>query len=125
MLAQVLKKQPGLFLYQNLDTTTLLQAAISCLTMPEQHPVKSVASFLTNLISVSREVEPLIPLVNTHGETLFMQVMKCVGGEASRSYIDYFTDIVLALNKKYFDNLCRSILFLKDVLYLKNPITGT
>ena len=107
MLAQVLKKQPGLFLYQNLDTTTLLQAAISCLTMPEQHPVKSVASFLTNLISVSREVEPLIPLVNTHGETLFMQVMKCVGGEASRSYIDYFTDIILALNKKYFDNLCR------------------
>ena len=125
MLAQVLKKQPGLFLYQNLDTTTLLQAAISCLTMPEQHPVKSVASFLTNLISVSREVEPLIPLVNTHGETLFMQVMKCVGGEASRSYIDYFTDIILALNKKYFDNLCRSTLFLKDVSYLKNPITGT
>ena len=101
------------------------QAAISCLTMPEQHPVKSVASFLSNLItgtqcnevkcgtlmlqiSVSREVELLVPLVNTHGETLFMQVMKCVGGEASRSYIDYFTDIVLALNKKYFDNLCRS-----------------
>jgi len=107
MLAQVLKKQPGLFLYQNLDTTTLLQAAISCLTMPEQHPVKSVASFLSNLISVSREVEPLVPLVNNHGETLFMQVMKCVGGEASRSYIDYFTDIILALNKKYFDNLCR------------------
>ena len=95
--------------------------------MPEQHPVKSVASFLSNLItgtecsevmwgtnlscgyiSVSREVELLVPLVNTHGETLFMQVMKCVGGEASRSYIDYFTDIVLALNKKYFDNLCRS-----------------
>jgi len=107
MLAQVLKKQPGLFLYQNLDTTTLLQAAISCLTMPEQHPVKSVASFLSNLISVSREVEPLVPLINNHGETLFMQVMKCVGGEASRSYIDYFTDIILALNKKYFDNLCR------------------
>jgi len=107
MLAQVLKKQPGLFLYQNLDSTTLLQAAISCLTMPEQHPVKSVASFLSNLISVSREVEPLVPLINSHGEALFMQVMKCVGGEASRSYIDYFTDIVLALNKKYFDNLCR------------------
>ena len=68
MLAQVLKKQPGLFLYQNLDTTTLLQvnisplvtywaiiidlqAAISSLTMPEQHPVKSAASFLSNLIS--------------------------------------------------------------------------
>ena len=87
--------------------------------------MKSAASFITQLVSVSREVEPLVPIVNTHGETLFMQVMKCVGGEASRSYIDYFTDIVLALNKKYFDNLCRSILFFKDVLYLKNPITGT
>merc|ERR1712042_316786 len=38
---------------------------------------------------------------------LFMQVIKCIGGDASRSYIDYFTDILLALNKKYFDNLCR------------------
>ena len=93
--------------------------------MPEQHPVKSAASFITNLINVSREVDPLVPIVNTHGEALFIQVIKCVGGDASRSYIDYFTDIVLALNKKYFDNLCRSILFLKDVLYLKNPITGT
>jgi len=107
MLSQVLKKQSGLFLCATLDTTLLLQAAISCLTMPEQHPVKSAASFITQLVSVSREVEPLVPIVNTHGETLFMQVIKCVGGEASRSYIDYFTDILLALNKKYFDNLCR------------------
>jgi len=107
MLGQVLKKQPGLFLSPNLDTTMLLQAAISCLTMPEQHPVKSSASFISNLISVSREVEPLVPLVNTHGEALFMQIIKCIGGEASRSFTDYFTDILLALNKKYFDNLCR------------------
>ena len=87
--------------------SVMLQAAISCLTMPEQHPVKSAASFLGHLITVSREVEPLAPLVNSHGEQLFLQVIRCVGGEASRSYIDYFTDILLALNKKYFDNLCR------------------
>ena len=80
---------------------------MSCLTMPEQHPVKSAASFISNLINVSREVEPLIPIINTHGESLFLQVIKCVGGEASRSFNDYFTDIILALNKKYFDNLCR------------------
>lgn len=107
MLGQVLKKQPGLFLSPNLDTSLLMQAAISCLTMPEQHPVKSVAGFINHLISVSREVDPLVPIVNNHGEQLFMQVIKCVGGDASRSYIDYFTDILLALNKKYFDNLCR------------------
>ena len=59
---------------------------------------------LTNLF---REVEPLVPLINQHGEQLFMAVIRCVGGAASRSYIDYFTDILLALNKKYFDNLCR------------------
>ena len=107
MLGQVLKKQPGLFLCQNLNSSILMQAAISCLCMPEQHPVKSVAGFLNHLITVSREVEPLVPLVNNHGEQLFMQVIKCIGGDASRSYIDYFTDILLALNKKYFDNLCR------------------
>ena len=54
-----------------------------------------------------REVEPLVPLINQHGEQLFMAVIRCVGGAASRSYIDYFTDVLLALNKKYFDNLCR------------------
>ena len=42
--------------------------------MPEQHPVKSASSFLGHLITVSREVEPLVPLVNTHGEQLFLQV---------------------------------------------------
>ena len=53
----------------------IFQAAISCLTMPEQHPVKSASSFLGHLITVSREVEPLVPLVNTHGEQLFLQVI--------------------------------------------------
>ena len=38
-----------------------------------------------------------------------MAVIRCVGGAASRSYIDYFTDVLLALNKKYFDNLCRQV----------------
>jgi hypothetical protein len=107
MLGQVLKKQPGLFLHPALPTPALLGRAISCLSMPEQHPVKSVASFLTQLVTVSREVAPLVPLVTQHGEQLFMAVIRCVGGAASRSYIDYFTDILLALNKKYFDNLCR------------------
>jgi hypothetical protein len=40
MLAQVLKKQPGLFVSSELNTTLLLQCAVHCLTMPEQHPVK-------------------------------------------------------------------------------------
>ena len=62
-----------------------------------------------DLTNPSREVEPLVPLINQHGEQLFMAVIRCVGGAASRSYIDYFTDILLALNKKYFDNLCRQV----------------
>jgi len=107
MLGQVLKKQAGLFVNNELDTTLLIQCAIHTLTMPEQHPVKSAAMFLTQLVTVSRDTESLVPLVNQHGEQLFLQVMKCVGGDANRSFIDYFTDIILALNKKYFDNLCR------------------
>ena len=107
MLSQVLKKQAGLFLHQSLPAGALLGLAIQALAMPEQHPVKATASFLTQLVGQSSEVESLAPLVTAHGEQLFMAVIKCVGGAASRSYIDYFTDILLALNKKYFDNLCR------------------
>ena len=43
--------------------------------MLEQHPVKSASSFLGHLITVSREVEALVPLVNTHGEQLFLQLI--------------------------------------------------
>jgi len=117
MLSQVLKKQPGLFVNPELNTVALFQCAILCLTMPEQHPVKSTASFLSQLVTVSREVDPLAPLVNQHGEQLFMQVIKCIGGEASRSFIDYFTDILLALSKKYFDNLCR---YMNDMVATEN-----
>ena len=64
---------------------------------------------ISDLTNHFREVEPLVPLINQHGEQLFMAVIRCVGGAASRSYIDYFTDVLLALNKKYFDNLCRQV----------------
>lgn len=74
MLAQVLKKQTGLFINNEMDSNILVQCAIHSLTMPEQHPVKSAATFLTHLINVSREAESLVPLVNSHGEALFMQV---------------------------------------------------
>ena len=75
MLAQVLKKQVGLFVNNSeLDSNILVQCAVHSLTMPEQHPVKSAATFLTHLVTVSRETESLVPLVNLHGENLFMQV---------------------------------------------------
>ena len=33
--------------------------------------------------------------------------MLCVGGpKSNKGFIDYFADVLLALNKKYFDNLC-------------------
>ena len=76
MLSQVLKKQAGLFVNTELNTFLLLQCAIHTLTMPEQHPVKSAASFITQLVNVSREVETLVPLINAHGEQIFMQVCR-------------------------------------------------
>jgi hypothetical protein len=36
-----------------------------------------------------------------------LQVFMCVGGpNSNKGFIDYFADVLLALNKKYFDNLC-------------------
>ena len=36
--------------------------------------LQSTTTFLSHLITVSREIEQLVPLINQNGEALFMQV---------------------------------------------------
>ena len=43
---------------------------------------------------------------NEQGENLFKQVITCVGSDNGRNFTDYYADILLSMNKKYYDNLC-------------------
>ena len=94
---------------EEINLTQLFQCACGCLGFPENGPVKYACTFLAQFISTSRDHPPLNLIVNRHGEVLFMNTMQCIGGESavSKSFVDHYVDVLFALNKKYFDNLCQ------------------
>ena len=113
-MSQILKKSPilltsGVGTDEEINLTQLFQCACGCLGFPENGPVKYACTFLAQFISASRENPPLNLIVNRHGEVLFMNTMQCIGGESaiSSSFVDHYVDVLFALNKKYFDNLCQ------------------
>ncbi|XP_059479172.1 importin-13 [Neocloeon triangulifer] len=103
VLAQVLKKSPQLFLNPQLDLGLLFHFAILSLGMAESSTVKAAISFLSCFIGQSREMEPLQVVVHTQGEELVRKILACIGGESSRTISELMSDLLLALNKKYFD----------------------
>ena len=52
--------------------------------------------------------------------------MLCVSGPSSnKGFIDYFADVLLALNKKYFDNLCTFMnVFVKEDGFPTDKVGG-
>ena len=96
---------------EEINLGQLFQCACGCLGFPENGPVKYACNFLAQFISTSRDHPPLNVIVNRHGEVLFMNTMQCIGGESavSSSFVDHYVDVLFALNKKYFDNLCQML----------------
>lgn len=108
VLSNMIKKNRQFFGgHASLPMAQLIQFACACLNLPEVSTVKNAASFLTNFIVVSRDAPQLAGIVNQMGETIFRQVIFSIGGNSSnKSFVDYYADVLLALNKNYFDNLC-------------------
>lgn len=92
--------------------------------LPETQTTKAISSFLVHFITQSREVSQN-NVVQTYGESLVLRILLNLGclleitfpcsvnfffliaGTAPRASIDLHGDILLALNKKYCDNLSR------------------
>ncbi|CAH1165774.1 unnamed protein product [Phyllotreta striolata] len=106
LLAALAKKVPLLMTNCGVDVAALFQCAILCLGLPEIQALKQVASFLVQFISQSRETS-MAQVIQTYGESLVLRVLMNLGSTAPRSSVDIFSDILLALNKKYCDNLTR------------------
>jgi len=105
--SSIMKKDMKFFETEVIPLRQMLHCATACMAMPEVASVKHAASFISNFIIVSRESQCLVSIANDMGEGIFRQVILCVGGPSSnKGFIDYFADVLLALNKKYFDNLC-------------------
>ncbi|XP_013776592.1 importin-13-like [Limulus polyphemus] len=106
-LSQLIKKALSFFEVEGLDLSALFQCSVAAIGLPEKPTVKSSSSFLAEFINCSREVPALLNVVNNNGESLVVQVLRIIGGESPRHVVEYMSDILMALNKKYFDNLCR------------------
>ncbi|KAM8935135.1 importin-13 isoform 2-T2 [Lycaon pictus] len=105
LLAQALKRKPDLFLCERLDVKAVFQCAVLALKFPEAPTVKASCGFFTELLPRCGEVEPVGKVVQEDGRMLLVAVLEAIGGQASRSLMDCFADILFALNKHCFSLL--------------------
>lgn len=108
LLAQVLRKYASLFtVFEPNDCSALFQAGTMTITIPEMPAVKAASQFLCNFISQSRVIPHFLGVVQMCGEGLIHQVLRSIGGDCTRNALEPMADILLSLNKKYSDSLCR------------------
>ncbi|KAG8185093.1 hypothetical protein JTE90_029705 [Oedothorax gibbosus] len=107
VLEQIIKRAIVFFKVEAVNPLVLFQFGVAALNLPEKPTVKAASGFLAEFITHSREVPNMLNVVNSQGEMLIRQVMKVIGGDSPRSIVEYMPDILMAFNKKYFDNLCR------------------
>ncbi|XP_015919621.1 importin-13 [Parasteatoda tepidariorum] len=107
LLDNVIRKAFIFFKSETVNPLVLFQFGVAALSLPEKPTVKAAAGFLANFISHSREVPSMLNVVNSDGEMLVLQTLKLIGGEGPRYNVELMPDILMAFNKKYFDNLCR------------------
>ncbi|XP_006153824.1 importin-13 [Tupaia chinensis] len=105
LLAQALKRKPDLFLCERLDVKAVFQCAVLALKFPEAPTVKASCGFFTELLPRCGEVESVGKVVQEDGRVLLIAVLEAIGGQASRSLMDSFADILFALNKHCFSLL--------------------
>ncbi|GAB1288815.1 Importin-13 [Apodemus speciosus] len=100
-----LKRKPDLFLCERLDVKAVFQCAVLALKFPEAPTVKASCGFFTELLPRCGEIESVGKVVQEDGRMLLIAVLEAIGGQASRSLMDCFADILFALNKHCFSLL--------------------
>ncbi|XP_072505265.1 importin-13 isoform X1 [Notamacropus eugenii] len=113
LLAQALKRKPDLFLSESLDVKAVFQCGVLALKFPEAPTVKASCSFFTELLPRCGEISPIGQVVQEDGKVLLQAVLEAIGGQASRSLMDSFADVLFSLNKHCFS--CLSV-WIKEVM---------
>ncbi|MBN3314942.1 IPO13 protein, partial [Atractosteus spatula] len=111
--AQVCFWKPDLFLSENLDVKAVFHCGVLSLKFPEAPTVKSTCLFFTELLPHCADTPPIGQVVQEDGKLLLQAVLEAVGGQASRSLMDQFAEVLFALNKHCFNCLA---LWLKEAL---------
>ncbi|MEE6495164.1 hypothetical protein FKM82_001968 [Ascaphus truei] len=113
LLAQALKRKPCLFLSSNLDVKAVFQCGVITLKFPEAPTVKSCCGFFTEFLPRCGELAPVGQVIHEDGKMLLQAVLEGVGGQASRTLMDHFAEILFSLNKNCFSYL---VLWLKEAM---------
>ncbi|XP_067846280.1 importin-13-like isoform X2 [Heptranchias perlo] len=117
LLAQALKRKPDLFLAENCDVKALFQCGVMSLKFPEAPTVKATCAFFTELLPRCREIQPIGLVVHENGKLLLQATLEAIGGQAPRSLMDHFAEILFALNKHCITYLS---IWLKEVMQQQN-----
>uniref|UniRef100_UPI00398F6BCC importin-13 isoform X3 n=1 Tax=Pristiophorus japonicus TaxID=55135 RepID=UPI00398F6BCC len=117
LLAQALKRKPDLFLAENCDVKALFQCGVISLKFPEAPTVKATCAFFTELLPRCREIQPIGLVVHENGKLLLQATLEAIGGQAPRSLMDHFAEILFALNKHCVTYLS---IWLKEVMQQQN-----
>ncbi|XP_034743970.1 importin-13-like isoform X1 [Etheostoma cragini] len=114
--AQILKRKPDMFLSDRLDVKGLFYSGILSLKFPETPTVKAATLFFTELLPRCKDMPSLGEVLHRDGKLLTETILQAVGGESPRSLTDYFSEVLLSLNRH-----CPALLsqWLKETL--QNP----
>lgn len=107
----LIKKMPAIYRYNLLDVSTIFECALSALTLPEKPTVRYCSSFISEFINQSRENEAMFKVVNNNMENIIAQIFNVICGtfDSPRCVVEHMSDVLMALNQKYYDSLCRNM----------------
>ncbi|MBN3302222.1 IPO13 protein, partial [Amia calva] len=97
----------------SLSLTHLPLSGVLSLKFPEAPTVKSTCLFFTELLPHCGDIPPVGRVVQEDGKLLLQAVLEAIGGQASRSLMDQFGEVLFSLNKHCFSCL---VLWLKEAM---------
>lgn len=103
--AQALKRKAELYLCDTLDVKALFYCGILSFKFPEKPTVKATCLFFAELIPHCEDIPAVGEVLQEDGKLLLQSLLEGIGGQAPRSLMEYFAEVVMCLNRH-----CHSLL---------------
>lgn len=97
--AQILKRKPELYLSDQLDVKALFFCGILSIKFPETPTVKAASLFYSEFLSRCKDMPSLGVVLQNDGKLLTETILEAVGGASPRSLTEYFSEVLLNLNR--------------------------
>ena len=108
MMTQVVKKDAKMFdPAGGIECAQLFLCAQFCLKLAEVSAVRCASYLLSQLISASGSNPYINSVILENGHQLVKQLILSISSVNGIHYADYFAEVLLALNKKHFNQLCQ------------------